>query len=71
MRRFVVNFESANIFKGILEMQKSTRNGKKFAESGVLGTWHGCVYHAGINHEAACTRLHCPLTRPLAQTRRS
>ena len=52
-------------------MQKSTQNGKKLAKSGVRETWDARVYHARINHEAACTRLHCPLTRPLAQTRRS
>ena len=32
--RFVVNCEPANIFKGILEMQKSAENGKRFAKSG-------------------------------------
>ena len=52
-------------------MRKSAKNGKRFAKSGVQKTWGSRVYHARINHEAACTRLHCRLTRPLAQTRRS
>ena len=71
MHRFMVKSEPANIFKGILETRKSAKNGKRFAKSGVRETWDSRVYHARINHEAACTRLHCPLTRPLAQTRRS
>jgi hypothetical protein len=34
----MVNPEAANIFKGIFETQKSTRNGKNFAEMRALGT---------------------------------
>jgi hypothetical protein len=34
----LVNFEVSNIFKGIFEMQNSTRNGKNFAKIRALGT---------------------------------
>jgi hypothetical protein len=34
----MVNERTAGIFKGIFETQKSTRNGKNFAEMRVLGT---------------------------------
>jgi hypothetical protein len=46
----MVDFKSAAIFKGIFEKQKSTRNGKKNAESGALVTWPPRVYHAAIKH---------------------
>jgi hypothetical protein len=53
MRRIMVNFKPANIFKGILGMQNSTRNGENFAKIRALATWRPRVYHAGINYDAA------------------
>jgi hypothetical protein len=53
MRRIMVNFKSASIFKGILETQNSTRNGENFAESGGKKIARRVVYHAGINYDAA------------------
>ena len=49
----MVNFKPASIFKGILETQNSTRNGKNFAESGEKKIARRAVYHAGINYDAA------------------
>jgi hypothetical protein len=59
----MVDFKSAAIFKGVFEMQKSTRNGKNNAESGALVTWHPRVYHAVIKHTGeaygVCGLLRC------------
>jgi hypothetical protein len=57
----MVNLRPSRIFKGIFETHISTRNRKNFAESDVLGTWHGCVYHWRLNHTAAPTHFHGPL----------
>jgi hypothetical protein len=38
VRVVLVNFKVSNIFKGIFEMQNSTRNGKNFAKMRALGT---------------------------------
>jgi hypothetical protein len=63
MGRFMVDFKSAGIFKGIFEMQKSTRNGKNNAKIRALVTWHPRVYHAVIKHTGeacgVCGLLRC------------
>jgi hypothetical protein len=63
----MVNLKSANIFKGIFEMQKSTRNGKNNAKIRALGTWRHRVYHVRIYHDrelrgrnGSFTRAWCP-----------
>ena len=38
MHHFMVKIETAGIFKGIFEKQKSTRNEENFAEIRVFGT---------------------------------
>ncbi len=42
---FLVNAQVADIFKGIFETQKSTRNGEKIAKSGAFETCRAAVYH--------------------------
>jgi hypothetical protein len=53
---------TANIFKGIFEMQKSTRNSKKNAKMRALVTWHPRIYHAVIKHTGAPYGRNCFLT---------
>jgi hypothetical protein len=52
-RLILVKTRSVNIFKGIFETQKSTRNGKNNAKIRALVTWHPRVYHAVIKHTGA------------------
>jgi hypothetical protein len=52
-RGFMVNFTVAFIFKGILEIHKSTRNREKFAQMRAKNTSRSCVYHVCINHDWA------------------
>jgi hypothetical protein len=49
----MVNERTAGIFKGIFETQKSTRNGKNFAEMRALRTWGTAVYPVRVNHIGA------------------
>jgi hypothetical protein len=53
----MVNIKTANIFKGIFETQKLTRNGKNNAKIRALATWRPRVYHAGIYYDGALYRL--------------
>jgi hypothetical protein len=63
MHQIMVNIKTAGIFKGIFEIQKSTRSAKNFAEIRVLATWGSRVYHAGIYHDAPAAGLYVALTR--------
>jgi hypothetical protein len=59
----LVNFKHSFIFKGIFEMQKSTRNGKKNAKMRALGTWGWRLYHVRIYHDRRLRGKNLPLTR--------
>ena len=60
----MTNFKSADIFKGILETQKSTQNGERFAKSGAKKTSGASVYHARIKHDGVLHGANCLLSRP-------
>jgi hypothetical protein len=66
MHRFMVNLQPAFIFKGIFEIQKSTRNGKNNAKIRALATWRFGVYHGQINHGRALRDTNDALTRASA-----
>jgi hypothetical protein len=51
--RWMVNLRIANIFKGIFEMQKSTRNGKNNAKMRAIQTSHVRIYHVAISYIGA------------------
>ena len=57
MHRIVVNLRIANVFNGFFETQKSTQNGEKNAKFCAWRTRGRRVYHVGINHDAALSRL--------------
>jgi hypothetical protein len=57
MHRSMVNIKTANIFKGIFETQKSTRNGKNNAKMRALVTWRFRIYHAGIKQDRVLRKM--------------
>jgi hypothetical protein len=59
----LVNFKCSFIFKGVFEIQKSTRNGKNNAEMHALGTWGRRLYHVRIHHNGRLRGKNLPLTR--------
>jgi hypothetical protein len=58
----MVNIESANIFKGILEMQNLAKSDKVFAKTRPNRTCESGIYHTYINHAARLTGFYFALT---------
>jgi hypothetical protein len=55
--RILVNPRVADIFKGILQTQKSAKSAKKSAKRLRRKICRPGVYHAGINHNPAAARI--------------
>jgi tetratricopeptide (TPR) repeat protein len=58
----LVKARTANIFKGILEMQNPARNAEKFAKMRHPKTSSAAVYRAGIYHDSDLREINRPLT---------